>query len=276
MNPGLQFQSLLMASGATALAMLYAWPVALALFVGGRRMRPLLLGAALLVLALPSFFVAGQWMDLIGFAGAWRVGNGGWAEHWLPTLASAHVLALLLWPIPALLLTGAWDGLDARLLEANPELRGWRIVPHLLWPAARPAALQAAVLTVMLALGQFAVPALFQAKVWTAEVWVEFSTRFDAVAALRKAVPMALVLMTLAFWISRRAWAWPGAGRGAWAMTRRSVGGDGLGRLRIAAAGLSVLVVGVSLALPVGLAMTQGRAWTELIPAARCITTWAI
>lgn len=271
MNLDLPLQSLGMAGGATALALLYAWPVALAVFLGGPRTRLFGRGAALLVLALPSFFVAGQWMELIGFAGAWRLGGGSWIERWLPALASAHVLGLLLWPIPALLLTGAWDGVDARLWEANPELRGWRIVPHVLWPAARAAVGQAAVLTLMLALGQFAVPALFQAKVWTAEVWVEFSTRFDAGAALGKAAPLTLALVALAFWISRQPWGWPGAGRRPFAgLTEgRAVGGDGFGSLRRVAVGLAVLVVGVSLVLPVGMAVTQARTWTELLPAAR-------
>ena len=47
----------------------------------------------------------------------------------------------------------------------------------------------AAVLTFVLALNNFAVPAILQTKVLPDEMWVQFNTKFDTMAALRLSVP---------------------------------------------------------------------------------------
>jgi len=55
---------------------------------------------------------------------------------------------------------------------------------------ARRALGLAAVLTFVLALNNFAVPAILQVKVFPAEVWVRFNTNLDSVAALESSWPL--------------------------------------------------------------------------------------
>jgi len=65
------------------------------------------------------------------------------------------------------------------------------------------------VLTFVLALNNFAVPAILQVKVFSAEVWLQFSTNFDYAAALRLSVPLVLAPLVLLLWLRRREIAWP-------------------------------------------------------------------
>lgn len=273
MNLELLQNSLVLMVGTTLLALLLAFPVALAGQLAGAVGRRCVLGASLLTLALPAFFVSGMWMEWVGFAGAWRFGGGAIRDRWLPILISGGVLALMLWPVGALLLLGAWDRLDGRLLEADGELRGRVLVTRVLWPWARPALVAPAWVIAVLALGNFSVPALFQARVWPAEVWVEYSTRFDAWAAWVRCWPLGLLaLAALAMTVGRR-WHWPTpvSGRGPVLLRER------LGRAwTYGTMGVAVLVVGIALGVPVLTAVSAPRTWTEFLPAARAAAPAAV
>src|SRR5258708_5091068 len=121
------------------------------------RWREVFLGLAVVALALPPFVVTNCWLDIAG--------NGGWWQQWVPfNLASpvgaAWILSLLTWPIPLFLVWSAWQRLEPAQLESDPAVTGWRLICGLLWPAARTAAVQGAVLTFVLALNNFAGPAI--------------------------------------------------------------------------------------------------------------------
>ncbi len=256
--------SLAVTVGATGVAVVLGFVVALAAHLSGPLQRRVWLGLAIVVLVLPGFFVAGLWMDWVGFAGAWRIGNGWWVERWLPLICSAGVLALLLWPVTTLLLTGVWDRTDARLLEATPELRGTAAVRHILWPAALGGLAQPAMITAVLAIGNFAVPALFQARVWPAEVWLEFSTRFDATAAFARSWLPGLLLLGLAGGAVWRRVRWPASSGPA----AGQLLGQRLGRgLRATVVAGAAVVLILSLGVPLAGAASNSRTWTELAPA---------
>lgn len=262
MNPILLGNSLLLAGGTACLGVLLGIPVALVLQVAGRRWRRGILGAALATLALPGFLVAGMWMEQVGFAGAWRWGEGWWVERLMPMACSAGVLGLMWWPITALLLDGAWQSVDGRWLEAMPELRGRAVWDHVLWPSARAALGVPWVVTAILALGQFTVPALFQAKVWPAEVWVEYSTRFDERAALVKSVVPGILVLGLLLYLRRRpvTWTWGARSPREGTLLRRRLG-IGVGGIAWA---LTFAVLGISLVFPVVSALGDLRTWREL------------
>jgi len=78
-----------------------------------------------------------------------------------------------------------------------------------LLPLARGALSLAAVLTFVLALNNFAVPAILQVKVFPAEVWVEFNTTFSTKAALWASWPMIVAPLLLLIWFRHKAVAWP-------------------------------------------------------------------
>jgi len=266
MNLDLLLNSLVLVTGTTLLALGLAVPVALAGQVVGGGGRRWIGGGCLLTLALPAFFVSGMWMEWIGFAGAWRLGNDFFSDRWMPIGVSAAVLSLLLWPIGALLMMGTWDRLDVRFLEAEGELRGRALVTEVLWPALRPVLAQPALVIAVLALGHFSVPALFQARVWPAEVWVEYATRFDAWAAWKRCWPLAVLAVGLVGILARQRWTWPTVLHGASSrMLRERLGRPWVVGTLVLAGG----VLAVALALPVVTALSAPRTWTEMLPALR-------
>src|SRR5436190_893494 len=105
----------------------------------------------------------------------------------------------------------AWQRLEPSQLESDMALTGWNLIRALLLPLARPALLQSAVLTFVLGLNNFAVPAILQVKVFPAEVWVRFNTSFDTLGALRLSWPLLVAPLLLLIWFAQREVPWPRA-----------------------------------------------------------------
>ena len=64
-------------------------------------------------------------------------------------------------------------------------------------------------LTFVLALNNFAVPAILQVKVFPAEMWVRFNTTFDTAGPLQLSWPLVVAPLLLLVWFSRREVPWP-------------------------------------------------------------------
>lgn len=253
--------SLLLAGLTAGLALLAGVAAALFLAGLGGRWRMAGVGVTASVLAVPPFLAVGCWLDLLGRNGAW--------QPFLPVnlyalRSAAGVLASLLWPVSALMLLAAWQKLDPALFEAEPRMRGRRLLGRLLLPAARPALAQAAFLTFVLALGNFAVPAILQVKVFSAEVWLRFSTNLDHAGALLASLPLVVAPLLLLWWLRQHDVAWP-----RWqpvlppAVLRRALGRTWMTACGTIAALASIAAVGV----PVARLLTDARTWTQLAPA---------
>ena len=258
MNWLLLKNSLLVSGFATLLAV--AFGLAAALWATGleRRWRQILTAVSIIALALPPFLVTNCWLHFLGRTGVWR--------SWLPfdifsLGGTVWILSLLTWPITFLLLSSAWQQLERAQLESDPCVTEWAFVRALLWPLARPAIAQATVLTFVLALNNFAVPAILQVKVSTDEMWIVFNTSFDTAAALRMSWPLVLFPLLLLFWLARRGIAWPRTEGGVPARLFRRQLGPGW----TSACGVFSVMVGLlSVGLPVFQLVSLKRTWTEL------------
>jgi len=198
--------SLLVAGLTTLLAASLGFLAALWLAGLEGRWRNRLLAIAVTALALPPFLVTNCWLHFLGFAGVWR--------SWLPVNivslgGTVWILSLLTWPITLLMVLSAWQRLEPSQLESDVAVRGWWLIRGLLWPLARTALAQAAVLTFVLALNNFAVPAILQVKVFPAEIWVRFNTTFDTMGALQLSWPLVVAPLLLLLWFARREFPWP-------------------------------------------------------------------
>jgi ABC-type Fe3+ transport system permease subunit/DNA-binding beta-propeller fold protein YncE len=234
-----------------------------ALFLTGLewRWRRWWIGAAVLALALPPFLVTGCWLHLLGLTGVWR--------RWLPfdiysLGGTVWILSLLLWPISLLLTLSAWQRLGPSQLENEPALTGWSLTRWLLAPMAGNALAQSAVITFVLALNNFAVPAILQVKVFPAEVWVEFNNNLRIGEALQMSWPLVLAPLLLLFWLRRRAISWPRLDGAVSARVFRRQLGRGWFWL---SAILSLAATGLSVGLPLVDLCLSKRTWLEFYPA---------
>jgi ABC-type Fe3+ transport system permease subunit/DNA-binding beta-propeller fold protein YncE len=261
MNWPLLKNSLLVASLTTLLAASFGLLAALWLAGLEGRWRNRLLAVAVAALALPPFLVTNCWLHFLGFAGVWR--------SWLPLNivslgGTVWILSLLTWPITLLMVLSAWQRLEPSQLESDVAVSGWWLIRGLLWPLARTAVAQAAVLTFVLALNNFAVPAILQVKVFPAEIWVRFNTTFDTVGALQLSWPLVVAPLLLLLWFARREFPWPRTeGPVSAKLFRRQLGPAWFWFSGACTAGLCLLAVG----LPVFQLISIKRTWTELLGA---------
>ncbi len=258
MNFSLLLNSLLVSGLTTLFAGVLGFLTALVLAAFGKRVRQALLLVAVIALVLPPFLVTNCWLELLGANGAWR----GWLPLNIYSLGgTVWLLTLLTWPLTTLLTLGAWSRLEAPQLEADSMIRGWPLIRGLLWPMARDAVGQAAVLTFVLALNNFAVPVILQVRVFPEELWLAFTTRLDEAGAWAAAWPL-MVVPALGLLLLRRAnVSWPnrdGAATGE--VFRRQLGSGWF----VGCAVVTVLLLLLSVVLPLQQLAGSSRTWSEL------------
>jgi len=194
MNWPLLQNSLLVAGSATLFSALLGLCSALFIACLETRWQKLILVFPIIALALPPFLVTNCWLHFLGLTGVWR----GWLPVNIYSLGGAvWILALMTWPITLFFTLAAWRRLEQSQLEVDPMLTGAALLKWLLLPMARTSLAMAVVLTFVLALNNFAVPAILQVKVFPAELWVNFNTTFDYFAALRVGWPMVVAPLLL-------------------------------------------------------------------------------
>jgi iron(III) transport system permease protein len=255
--------SLVTAGIATLLAVLFGLVAALAMATMPTRARRVAVILSLLALAIPPFMVVNCWLYYFGNAGAWR--------NWFPIdifsiWGAAWLLSLSFWPITLLAALSAWRGLDRAHFEAEPALRDFNLFRWLLWPAARNSIAWSALLTFVLALNHFAIPAILQVKVLPVEIWIRYSTNLKPGSALAISWPLIVIPLLALLLLPRTHVRWSSQGS--------ATGSAALGRqLGTALRSGCWLATGIILLLSVGLPLFQligaPRTWTELWPALR-------
>jgi ABC-type Fe3+ transport system permease subunit/DNA-binding beta-propeller fold protein YncE len=261
MNWTLLLNSLLVSGAATAGAVSAGFFAALWLATLEGRRRTALFAAAAVALVLPPFLVVNCWIELLGEQGLWR--------HWLPWNVyslggTVWVLVLLTWPVTFFLAAGAWRRAQPGQLEADPMLRGTALLRWLLLPMARTGLIQAAILTLVLTLNNFAVPAILQVKVFPAEIWVRFNTTFDYGAALALSWPLIAAPLLLVFCFRGREAAWPWRSDAPAASALRRQLGAGWRR---ACAAVALFLAVCSLGIPLWQLAGSEKTWRQFVPA---------
>jgi ABC-type Fe3+ transport system permease subunit/sugar lactone lactonase YvrE len=257
MNWKLLGNSLMISTTATMLALALGGAVALAAALASPRWRLLLLALVVTTLALPSFLIAGTWLDLLnsGTPGP----NSGPAA--LSGLGGAGLLlGLMYWPVTCLATIAAWQQLSRPMLEAEPCLRGAALVREVLLPMARPSLAWSALVIFVLSLGQFSVPALLQTPVLPVRMWIRFNTDLSAQAALVSALPLvaAPVIVLLLLRTTRIGWPLKLPVLGAPMADRFASWTPPV----LLSAAIVILVI--STGFPLANVILGGRTWTEL------------
>ena len=140
-------------------------------------------------------------------------------------------------------------------------MTGWALIRGLLLPLARTALALAAVLTFVLALNNFAVPAILQVKVFPAEMWVRFNTTFDTLGTLKLSWPLVAGPLLLLLCFARRQIPWPHLSAPVPPKLFRQQLGLGWFWL---CGGVTLLVCFLAVGLPLFQLLSIKRTWTEL------------
>jgi iron(III) transport system permease protein len=179
-------QTLIVAGGATAIALILGIPVGLTL-AHTRRSLPRTL--TLFPLLLPPVLAAAAWLG---------------ARLPVPhAFGCAAILGALYWPIVALLLEASLRRLPGDTLDAAAiQLSSARTLRAVVWPHVRPALGAGALLVFLLAASEFTVPALFVVPTISMTIYEEMSA-FRSASAASAAIPLVALAISLA-WSLRR------------------------------------------------------------------------
>ncbi|HKQ37779.1 MAG TPA: hypothetical protein VJ063_06850 [Verrucomicrobiae bacterium] len=259
MNWRLLANSLVVSAFTTLLACGFGFCTAVCLSALRDRLRKTALFISVLALMLPPFLATNCWIHLLGATGIWR----GWLPLNIYSLPGViWILALMHWPITSLLVLGAWQKLERAYFEADPALRGVSLIRWLLFPSARPALAQAALITFVLALNHFGVPAILQVKVFPAEIWLRLSTQLDSPGAWAMSAPLIAISFCglLLLRTRRKDIAWPAREGPAPASTIRMQ----LGPLFWCCSAITTFVIVFSVGVPLAQIALDAKAWLEL------------
>lgn len=262
MNWVLLGNSLKVSIPATLMALLFGFLAALWVSSCAGLVRKWLVGVAVVALALPSFMVTNCWLHLLGEAGAWR----GWLPFKILSLGGTiWILALMLWPISFFFTLGALQRIERPYFEVEPSMRGWAMIKWLLWPMTCKQIAQAGIITFVLVFNNFTVPAILQVKVLPAEFWLEFSTTFNYVAALKIGWPLVVIPLVLLAMIRIRrvSWLWQHSDGVSSETFRRQLGQHWFVLSGVAASVAIMFSVGV----PLSQLLFSGELWRSFIPA---------
>jgi ABC-type spermidine/putrescine transport system permease subunit II/DNA-binding beta-propeller fold protein YncE len=174
------------------------------------------------------------------------------------------MLALMLWPLTFLFTLASWQKMESCWLESEPLLGGWSMVRWVLLPLAKTSLIQAAVLTLVLALNQFSVPAILQVKVLPAEIWVDYSATFNFVSAMKNGMFLVIPPLLMLLWFRHRKIGWPRLTGGASCrLFRERLGTPCWMASGVIAAGALAFSI-----LPLLDLLASAATWRELLPAA--------
>jgi len=248
--------SLLVAIATTVLAGVLGFTAAIWTCAQAKALQRVMVALAIISLSLPSFVQANCWLELLGNNGIWR--------SWLPTIYSlpgaVWLLTLCFWPISFGFAFMAGRSVESAFFEVEPRLRGISLLRHLLWPASQRALLQAAILTFVLALNNFTIPALLQVRVLPAQVWIQFETNLNVLLALVRGLPLILApIVLLSLWrdpLSR----WSVQVDRPFQPFRRQLGVGWM----LGAGIVSAFLVTCSVGLPMAQLFGSGRTWSQL------------
>ena len=260
MNWTLLQNSFVVAASSAVLATLFGAAFALFAAALSGTLRRLAIAAAVIALVLPPFLVTNTWLQYFGLAGICRP----YFDFNLYSLPGTVILITLsLWPVAFLLMLGSILRLQSVYLEQEPFLRGASFFKYLLWPTCRASVAQSFALNFILALNNFSVPVLLQTKVYTEEVWLAFSTRFDYISALKLSWPLILGPIVLLALLRFRPAALEFRAPGFPHRLFRERLGFLLPMVSIAA----IIIACVSIVFPAMQLLASSRTWAEFLPA---------
>lgn len=198
---GLLYNTAVLGVGTALLATVIGAPLGIVLARVPLRRKALVRLVLAAPALLPSYVAGLAWVYLGGGRGlvATLIGRDLLSE-WTYSLSGAVViLAVVLFPLSMLATDVAMRRIDGRLEEAALVVaRPARVMWHVTLPLAAPLVLAAGLVIFVLAVSEFAVPALLRVPVYTTEVFTAFAALYDFTRATLIAMPLLLLCVIIA------------------------------------------------------------------------------
>ncbi len=194
---GLLFNSLLLGAFVSLLSTLLGTLAAFLLAKGNLPFKPLLKILLLIPLLLPPYIFTVAWVDFL-----LTLGVSGSFIYSMPT--AIGVLALVLMPVSMLMIESALQQISPNLEASALLVSSYpAVLLQIVLPLVKPAILASLLLTFVLAVSEFTVPAFLSVRVMTTEIFTQFSAFYDYPAAITQSAWLVL-LCGAGLWIEFR------------------------------------------------------------------------
>ena len=149
-----------------------------------------------LVLLIPLFvspyILAVAWKDLFYVLG---LGSG-----WSASVGMIGVLTMIFVPLSVLIIGSALTNIDANIEESGLMLTSFnQVFWKIILPLIKPALVSSMVLVFIFSISEFSVPAYFGVKVFTTEIFTQFSAFYNHSLAILQSVFLVLICISLLF-----------------------------------------------------------------------------
>jgi iron(III) transport system permease protein len=253
----LAWNSLSLAAGATIFSLVLGVPMAFLISKTDLAARNVIAALCVVPILVPPFIHAIVWsrlQQMIGWVSGLQI-HSIWGSIW--------VLGLAYYPFVTLLTTSGLRGVDRGQEEAALLSRSrWQTLRHISLPLTLPHILTGAIFVFVFSIMDFGVPDILRVSVYPVEIFVQFSTFYDNRAAALLSFPLILVALALMLLQRRlmkeRAYISPGAG-----VSR--TGSYSLGMVGIPGFIFCVIVLGLSIAVPVGMLLKGAGPFSSYI-----------
>lgn len=264
-------RSIMLAGASTLLALILGVPLAILAVKTNLPLRRTLLAVLSAPLTLPSYVLAQGWFRVLGKNGlvariAEAAGLPGDAighatSNWLFSFEGCVlVLSTAVLPVIILFAAAAMSSVELALEDAGRLVASWpRVIWRITLPLARPAIVMAAVLSFLLAIGDYGVPSFLRIATFPVESFTQISAFYDASAATAAWVPMLFLVVACVAGISPLL---SRGGRFQWRVGTAPV--VTLERWRGSAFALVFAVALVLVLVPIGALAWDGLNWTSV------------
>lgn len=200
--------SLLVAGVASALAVVFGVPCAFVCARTDLKGSAFWSSACLTPLLIPPYLHALAWERLSAvfhrLSASYSILGSLDIHHWFGV---ALVLGMAYYPLVMLLTLSGLYSIDSRTEEAARVQQGlWPTISRITLPLVLPHILTGALLVFLFALLDFSVPDLLRVRVYTVEIFVQFSALYDQVGAVRLGLPLLVITaggVALQVWLMR-------------------------------------------------------------------------
>ncbi|RLD43086.1 MAG: hypothetical protein DRI89_05520, partial [Bacteroidetes bacterium] len=147
----------------------------------------------LIPLFISPYILAVAWKDIFYFF----FNNTSFLSSYIGVIM---VLTIIFTPLSMLIIGSALSNINAQLEESGFMITNFRtVVLKIIFPLIKPALISSFVLVFIFSISEFSVPAFFGVKVFTTEIFTQFSAFYNHSLAILQSVLLVFICILLLF-----------------------------------------------------------------------------